>query len=110
MRRARVVLALAAVVAFAVLGGMHLGSAQSAPKAKTATTVGCSFKNGIQHVIYLQFDNTHLFPDRPPDTLPILLGLSSQVPARSGCAFIKCLEQGIGIGQSPGQMREMCLR
>jgi hypothetical protein len=26
---------------------------------------GCGFANGIKHVIYLQFDNTHLFRDRP---------------------------------------------
>src|SRR5947208_11645113 len=30
-----------------------------------ATSSSCSLSNGVQHVIYVQFDNTHLFQDRP---------------------------------------------
>jgi hypothetical protein len=44
---------------------------------------GCGFANGIKHVIYLQFDNTHLFRDRPQfasdlEQMPHLLGFMRQ--------------------------------
>src|SRR5262249_41078903 len=80
MRRARLVLALAAVAVIAALGAVHVGSAYGAPSAKATTTVGCSFKNGIKHVIYLQFDNGHIQQARPPlasdlELMPNLLNL-----------------------------------
>src|SRR3954452_24115049 len=44
---------------------------------------GCGFANGIKHVIYLQFDNTHLFRDRRQfasdlEQMPHLLGFMRQ--------------------------------
>jgi hypothetical protein len=44
---------------------------------------GCGFANGIKHVIYVQFDNTHLFRDRPQfasdlEQMPHLLGFMRQ--------------------------------
>jgi hypothetical protein len=44
---------------------------------------GCGFANGIKHVIYLQFDNTHLFRDRPQfasdlEQMPHLLSFMRQ--------------------------------
>src|SRR5262245_41666832 len=43
----------------------------------------CSLGNGIKHVIYVQFDNTHLFRDRPQfasdlEQMPNLLGFMRQ--------------------------------
>jgi hypothetical protein len=50
-------LAVAAVVALTV--GRASGG------ANVATATPCTFANGIQHLIYLQFDNTHYRRDRP---------------------------------------------
>ena len=57
----------------------HGGSRGHQRKAPT----GCGFANGIEHVIYLQFDNTHLFRDRPQfasdlEQMPHLLGFMRQ--------------------------------
>jgi hypothetical protein len=40
-------------------------AAPAAPAARPASSSPCTLSNGIQHVIYVQFDNTHLFRDRP---------------------------------------------
>ncbi len=57
-----VALVVAAVAAAAALGL----SAQTARAAKPAAapTSGCTFANGIKHVIQIQFDNTHFLRDR----------------------------------------------
>jgi hypothetical protein len=57
---------LAAVVVVAVaatLVGVQVASGRTDTAA--ATGQSCSFANGIQHVIYLQFDNTHFNRDAP---------------------------------------------
>src|SRR5512132_4571558 len=46
-------------------------------------TGSCALGNGIKHVIYVQFDNTHLFCDRPQfasdlEQMPHLLGFMRQ--------------------------------
>ena len=54
-----------AVAAFVVL---ILACALAAPAALAhdgGPAKGCGLANGIKHVIYVQFDNTHLFRDRP---------------------------------------------
>ena len=57
-----------------------LGAAQSAGAAPAAAApAGCRLANGIQHVVYVQFDNTHLFRDRAQfasdlEQMPNLLG------------------------------------
>ena len=71
MRRAGLLLAAACIAAVAAF------SSQGADTATRATS--CSFRNGIQHVVYLQFDNTHFRRDRPNvasdlEQMPHLLG------------------------------------
>jgi hypothetical protein len=65
--RARIViaaLAVAALAAAAVIGATtSTGSAKAAPHSH-GHPEKCKLDNGIKHVIYLQFDNTHLFRDR----------------------------------------------
>ena len=65
-KRWRLSLAISCAAALAILGGISLGPASGSSNAAKAPTANCTFANGIKHVIYLQFDNTHLFPDRPP--------------------------------------------
>jgi hypothetical protein len=73
----RLVVAAAAQLAVAAV---LFGSAQAAAAAPAvAAPAGCKLANGIQHVIYLQFDNTHLFRDRQQfasdlEQMPNLLG------------------------------------
>lgn len=75
--RRRLVAAAAAQLAVAAV---LFGAAQSAAAAPVlAAPAGCELANGIQHVIYVQFDNTHLFRDRQQfasdlEEMPNLLG------------------------------------
>ncbi len=39
--------------------------AHGSPGGHPKPSAGCGLGNGIKHVIYVQFDNTHLFRDRP---------------------------------------------
>ena len=59
MRTAGIVLAAACIAAFA-----GLTTTRGADSA-TAAASTCTFANGVKHVIYLQFDNTHYRRDRP---------------------------------------------
>jgi hypothetical protein len=63
MRRGRrnvlAALAVAAVTAVAVLAAVQTASGKPADAAG-----GCTFANGIKHVIQIQFDNTHFLRDR----------------------------------------------
>jgi hypothetical protein len=59
MRTAGIVLAAACIAAFA-----GLTTTRGADSA-TAAAPSCTFANGVKHVIYLQFDNTHFRRDRP---------------------------------------------
>src|SRR5213595_2803573 len=52
-------LAVAAVTAAAVLAAVQTASGKPAQAAG-----GCTFANGIKHVIQIQFDNTHFLRDR----------------------------------------------
>jgi hypothetical protein len=83
MRRSTVVGAFVVLVLTGVVGApaalAHGGDRSH--HAKPAQ--GCGFANGIKHVIYLQFDNTHLFRDRPQfasdlEQMPHLLGFMRQ--------------------------------
>jgi hypothetical protein len=56
-------LALTCVLAFAASIAMAKSGNGGRPAAAAAGS--CSFANGIEHVIYLQFDNTHYRRDRP---------------------------------------------
>src|SRR5919109_618807 len=52
----------------AVFGGVtpaFAATAAAAPAAGPPSRTACTVGNGIKHVIYVQFDNTHLFRDRP---------------------------------------------
>lgn len=75
--RGRLVAVLAAQMAAAMVS---FGAAQYASAAPvTAAAAGCRLANGIQHVVYVQFDNTHLFRDRSQfasdlELMPNLLG------------------------------------
>ena len=75
----RLVTALAgqAAVAVALLGAAQ--SASAAPAAAPDAVTGCRLANGISHVVYVQFDNTHLTRDRSQfaadlEQMPNLLG------------------------------------
>src|SRR5439155_16908839 len=57
------VLAVLMVVGLATAAGSQLASARSERAAPA--TPNCTLGNGIKHVIYLQFDNTHLLRDNP---------------------------------------------
>ena len=54
---------LAAMQMLVPAAGAHAQAAQVAPRA-AAPNASCTLANGVQHVIYVQFDNTHLFRDR----------------------------------------------
>ncbi len=66
--RARMILAALAVAvltAAAVIGATtRTGTARAAEHEGHGHSGACQLDNGIKHVIYLQFDNTHLFRDR----------------------------------------------
>src|SRR5262245_18037528 len=66
-RRGITAIALGAVAVAAALAlGVSSQSAGANPPAKPAAAAGnCTFANGIQHVIYLQFDNVHFRRDNP---------------------------------------------
>jgi hypothetical protein len=64
-RLIRLAAAAAIVAAQALVPGT---TAAQAPTTATTTVQNCGLGNGIQHVIYVQFDNTHLFRDR--ETVP----------------------------------------
>jgi hypothetical protein len=83
MRRSTGVAAFAVLMLTSVVGApaalAHGGDSSHHPKPSQ----GCGFANGIKHVIYLQFDNTHLFRDRPQfasdlEQMPHLLGFMRQ--------------------------------
>ena len=63
--RARIVLAALAVVglvAAAALGTTSTANGRASSPAASPTG-GCTFANGIKHVIQIQFDNTHFLRD-----------------------------------------------
>jgi hypothetical protein len=63
--RRRNVLAALAVVALAAAAVLGVSSQTAGAKpVQPAATGSCTFANGIQHVISLQFDNTHFLRDR----------------------------------------------
>jgi len=64
MRRLIRLAAAAAIVAAQALVPANT-AAQPPTTPTTPTTQTCTLSNGIKHVIYMQFDNTHLFRDRP---------------------------------------------
>src|SRR5436305_786314 len=57
------VLAVLMVVGLATAAGSQLASARTERAAPA--TPACNLGNGIKHVIYVQFDNTHLLRDNP---------------------------------------------
>jgi hypothetical protein len=52
------------IVVAAVCAAVASASARP-PTSTSAATSGCQLGNGIKHVIYIQFDNTHLRRDNP---------------------------------------------
>ncbi|MGB2875138.1 MAG: hypothetical protein WBB76_06650 [Gaiellaceae bacterium] len=60
--RRRLVLALLAVAGLTAFGVLGLGTAQTA-SGKPSAVPSCNLNNGIKHVIYVQFDNTHFLRD-----------------------------------------------
>src|SRR5918912_2351824 len=63
-QRGRLVFVLLAVVALAAAATLGISKTASAKPAAPATASGCTFANGIKHVIQIQFDNTHFLRDR----------------------------------------------
>jgi hypothetical protein len=65
-RRLKIAGALSLVFALAALTAGSIASAGSANRGAAASASGdCRLANGIKHVIYVQFDNTHLSRDNP---------------------------------------------
>src|SRR3954451_7088414 len=65
MKKLTLVAALAAA-GIAVLVGVQVAGASGSPSAKPAPKASsCQLANGVKHVIYLQFDNTHFNRDEP---------------------------------------------
>ena len=62
MRRGSI---LAAACAAAIISAAVGVSAAAARHDNSAAPTGCRLGNGIKHVIYVQFDNTHLMRDNP---------------------------------------------
>jgi hypothetical protein len=74
--------AIIAAAAIASLVGVQLAAGKSGPSTSAATPT-CSFSNGIKHVVYLQFDNTHFNRDNPNvasdlEQMPHLLNFLTQ--------------------------------
>src|SRR5919206_487424 len=63
-QRGRLVFVVLAVVALAAAATLGISKTASAKPAAPATASGCTFANGIKHVIQIQFDNTHFLRDR----------------------------------------------
>ena len=67
--RARIVLAALAVAGLVAIAVARTRTAQTAngranpPAARRPRS--CTFANGVKHVIYVQFDNTHFLRDNP---------------------------------------------
>jgi hypothetical protein len=65
-RRASIVLAVLAVGGLAALALLGLGSVQSAKGGPPSRPpANCRLNNGVQHVVYLIFDNVHFLRDNP---------------------------------------------
>jgi hypothetical protein len=62
--RRRYALAVAAVVAATVAAVLGVSQTAGPKQADAATPSDCTFANGIEHVIQIQFDNTHFLRDR----------------------------------------------
>jgi hypothetical protein len=67
------------LLAIATAAVAALAGAGSASAHHRGPAASCSLANGVKHVIYVQFDNTHLFRDRPQfasdlEQMPHLLG------------------------------------
>src|SRR5947208_10837935 len=85
-RRWKLGFAAALVFVFVGLAGSQLAGARTADRAAAAATPSCALGNkagAIQHVIYLQFDNTHFRRDRPDvasdlEQMPHLLSFLTQ--------------------------------
>jgi hypothetical protein len=58
-------LAALAVAALAAAGVLGASQTVGAKRAEAAPASDCTFANGIKHVVYLQFDNTHYSRDNP---------------------------------------------
>src|SRR5438105_4916132 len=54
-----------AISSAAALVGLAASSFAGVPATATSSAAGCQLGNGIKHVIYLQFDNTHFRRDDP---------------------------------------------
>ena len=83
MRRSTGVAAFAVLMLTSVVGAPAALAHGSDRSHHPKPSQGCGFANGIKHVIYLQFDNTHLFRDRPQfasdlEQMPHLLGFMRQ--------------------------------
>src|SRR5205814_9230748 len=57
-------LAVLTVVGLATAAGSQFASARS-DRVTAAASPACNLGNGVKHVIYVQFDNTHLLRDNP---------------------------------------------
>ncbi len=64
MRRRPVLAAAAVAASIAALVAVTTATARVDAKPSPAASA-CQFGNGIKHVIYIQFDNTHLLRDNP---------------------------------------------
>jgi len=65
MKRRRMLTALGAMLAAAIgLAGLQATTGAAKP-GPAAAGPNCQLANGVKHVVYLQFDNTHYSRDNP---------------------------------------------
>src|SRR5438270_5080776 len=81
-RRWKLGFAAALVVVLVGLAGSQLAGAKNPPDA-AAAAASCTLGNGIKHVVYLQFDNTHYLRDNSSvasdlEQMPHLLSFLTQ--------------------------------
>ena len=73
-------------IAVAALATVALGG----PAAAEAGQSKCHFRNGIEHIVYIQFDNVHLRRDNPnvPSDLEQMPNLLNFPRTRARCSPI----------------------
>src|SRR5438132_7015806 len=73
----------AMLVALTALAASQVAGARASTRAAAAAGASCTLGNGIKHVVYLQFDNTHYLRDNSSvasdlEQMPHLLSFLTQ--------------------------------
>jgi hypothetical protein len=65
MKKLTIVAALAAAGIAALVAVQMAGATRSKAQSANSEAASCKLQNGVKHVVYLQFDNTHFNRDNP---------------------------------------------